>query len=315
MRKVISKSTAIKAVVLIFALIGILTVFPARLYSSLWQAPGGGDLTTDSQLVHLEYQTNLQEFVTQYERLSSVDVYITEMSLGRYIGAKLYDENGICVFRTFVDTDGQTIPGYINIPMEVNVEVGKSYSINMETVRSRYLVGLEDVKSAESYLGNFYENYQPVEGRHLAARYNYRIPMSKSLSLIWILGIAFVAALICICTDIFFKKNPEKNSILTVEKVLRVVANPVAAVIFLVLMVMVFPLKVFDSRPVDIIFYEIGLIVSAAITFYAINHKVVTHDIGVSFWQDLKNEDRLQYVLMMFSIAMGLWYASDYMNG
>ncbi|MBP3278952.1 MAG: hypothetical protein J6M44_08355 [Butyrivibrio sp.] len=315
MRKVISKSTAIKAVGLIFALIGILTVFPARLYSSLWQAPGGGDLTTDSQLVHLEYQTNLQEFVTQYERLSSVDVYITEMSLGRYIGAKLYDENGICVFRTFVDTDGQTIPGYINIPMEVNVEVGKSYSINMETVRSRYRVGREDVQSAESYLGNFYENYQPVEGRHLAARYNYRIPMSKSLSLIWILGIAFVAALICICTDIFFKKNPEKNSILTVEKVLRVVANPVAAVIFLVLMVMVFPLKVFDSRPVDIIFYEIGLIVSAAITFYAINHKVVTHDIGVSFWQDLKNEDRLQYVLMMFSIAMGLWYASDYMNG
>lgn len=315
MRKVISKSTAIKAVVLIFALIGILTVFPARLYSSLWQAPGGGDLTADSQLVHLEYQTNRQQFVTQYERLSSIDVYITEMFLGRYIGAKLYDENGSCVFRTYVDTQGQDIPGYINIPMEVNVEVGKSYTLNMETVRSRYQIGLEDIKSTESYLGNFTENYQVVEGRHLAARYNYRIPMSKSLSLVWIFGIAIVAALICLCTDLFFKKNPEKNSLLTVEKVLRVVANPVAAVIFLVLMVMVFPLKVFDSRPVDIIFYEVGLIVSAAITFYAINHKVVTHDIGVSFWQDLRNEDRLQYVLMMFAIAMGLWYASDYMNG
>ena len=315
MRKVISKSTAIKAVVLIFALIGILTVFPARLYSSLWQAPGGGDLTEDSQLVHLEYQTNRQEFVTQYDRLSSIDVYITEMFLGRYIGAKLYDENGFCVFRTYVDTQGQTIPGYINIPMELNVEVGKRYTINMETVRSRYQIGLEDVKSTESYLGNFTENYQVVEGRHLAARYNYRIPMSKKLSLAWILGIAVLAAVICFSVDLFYKKNPEKNSIQTVARVIKIVANPVAAIVFFVLMMMVFPLKVFDSRPVDIIFYEIGLIISAAITFYAINHKVVTHDIGVSFWQDLKNEDRLQYVFMMFAIAMGLWYASDYMNG
>ncbi len=315
MRKVISKSTAIKAVVLIFALIGILTVFPARLYSSLWQAPGGGELTSDSQLVHVEYQTNLQQFVAQYERLSSIDVYITEMSLGRYIGAKLYDENGVCVFRTYVDVDGQTIPGYIRIPMEVNVEVGKSYAINMETVRSRYYVGLEDVRSAESYLGNFTEKYQPVEGRHLAARYNYRIPMSKGKSLILIACIAAIAALIYAGVGLFYKKNPDKNSILTVAKVLKVVANPVAAIVFLTLMIMVFPLKVFDSRPADIIFYEIGLVISAAITFYAINHKVVTHDIGVSFWQDLRNEDRLQYVLIMFSIAMGLWYACDYMNG
>ncbi len=315
MRKVISKSTAIKAVVLIFALIGILTVFPARIYSSLWQAPGGGELTNDTVPVYFEQQTVMQEFVSQYKRLSSIDLYITQMERGRYIGLNLLDENGISVFKTFVDTEGITIPGYVNIPMEVNTEVGKGYTINLMPVRSKYHVGTESVVSADSYLGNLYMDYSAVEARHLAARYNYRVPMSKASSLIWIAGIAAFAVLICLCTDLFYKKNHEKNTIVTVAQVLKVVANPVAAIIFLTLMVMVFPLKLFDSRPLDIVFYELGLIITAAITFYAINHKVVTHDIGVSFWQTLKNEDRLQYVLIMLCIAMGLWYASDYMNG
>ncbi len=315
MRKVISKSTAIKAVVLIFALIGILTVFPARLYSNLWQATGGGEVTSDTLEVHYEQQTVMQEFVSQYERLSSVDIYISNVERGRYIGLALLDENGVSVFKAYVDTEGLTIPGYVNVPMEVNTEVGKNYTINMIPVRSKYYVGTETVVSADSYLGKLYMDYAAIETEHLAARYNYRVPISKAISLMWIAGIAAFAALICLLTDLFYKKNTEKNTIHTVAEILKVVGNPVAAIVFITLMVMVFPLKVFDSRPLDIAFYELGLIITAAIVFYAINHKVVTHDIGVSFWQTLKNEDRLQYVLIMLCIAMGIWYASDYMNG
>ena len=315
MRKVISKSTAIKAVVLIFALIGILTVFPARLYSNLWQAPGGGEVTSDTLEVHYEQQTVMQEFVSQYERLSSVDIYISNVERGRYIGLALLDENGVSVFKAYVDTEGLTIPGYVNVPMEVNTEVGKTYTINMIPVRSKYYVGTETVVSADSYLGKLYMDYAAIETEHLAARYNYRVPISKAISLMWIAGIAAFAALICLLTDLFYKKNTEKNTIHTVAEVLKVVGNPVAGIVFITLMVMVFPLKIFDSRPLDIAFYELGLIITAAIVFYAINHKVVTHDIGVSFWQTLKNEDRLQYVLIMLCIAMGIWYASDYMNG
>ncbi|MBE5822953.1 MAG: hypothetical protein E7308_02665 [Butyrivibrio sp.] len=315
MRKVISKSTAIKAVVLIFALIGILTVFPARLYSNIWQATGGGEVTSDTLEVHYEQQTVMQEFVSQYERLSSVDIYISNVERGRYIGLALLDENGVSVFKAYVDTEGLTIPGYVNVPMEVNTEVGKNYTINMIPVRSKYYVGTETVVSADSYLGKLYMDYAAIETEHLAARYNYRVPISKAISLMWIAGIAAFAALICLLTDLFYKKNTEKNTIHTVAEVLKVVGNPVAGIVFITLMVMVFPLKIFDSRPLDIAFYELGLIITAAIVFYAINHKVVTHDIGVSFWQTLKNEDRLQYVLIMLCIAMGIWYASDYMNG
>ncbi len=314
MRKVISTSTAIRAVVLIFALIGILSIFPARLYTSVFTSTGGGEITSETRMVNVEHETLMQSFVTQYDRLSSVDVYLSDVEKGRYIACLLYDENGSIALQTFVDTQGMTIPGYVNIPMEVNVEVGKTYTIKMLPCRSKYYVGLETVEEV-SYVGNLTENYVNVEGLHLAARYNYRIPMSKKMSLFWIMAIAAVTVVIYAAVGLFYKKNPEKNGILTVAQVLKYVANPVAAVLFGTLMIMVFPLKVFDSRPVDIVFYEIGLAISAAIVFYAINHKVIIHEKGVSFWQSLKNEDRLQYVLIMFSFAMALWYASDYMNG
>ncbi len=314
MRKVINKSTAIRAVVLIFALIGILSIFPARLFSTVLETSGGGELFGESEPIGFEHGSISQVFVSQYERLSSIDVYVTNMAAGRYMSALIYDENGAIALSTYVDTEGYEIPGYVTIPLELNTEVGKSYTLRLMCCRSKYYVGYETITESTAYLGNLSRNYENVEGLHLAARYNYRLPLSKKTSVLWMLGIAALAALICLVTDGFYKKNPDRNSIITVGDVLKYTANPVAAVIFLALMVMVFPLKVFDSRAVDIIFYEIGLIITAAIVFYAINHKAVAHEKGISFWQSIADTDKLQYVLVMFSLAMAIWYASCYMN-
>ncbi len=314
MRKIISKSTAIKAVVLIFALIGILAVFPARVFTGVLSTTGGGELLPETRLIHHEYNNVMQEFVAQYDRLSSVDVYVSEVEKGRYIACLLYDENGALMLRVFVDTYGKELPGYVTIPMEVNVEVGKHYAIKLQDCRSKYFVGYETIPEEYGYVENLTVDYQNVEGRHLAARYNYRLPLSKQKSLLVIGVIAAIAVLICLIVDIYFKKRPERNSIVTVGKTIKYSANPLAVIVFGCLMVMVFPLKVFDSRPIDILFYELGLAVTAAIVFYAINHKVIKYQVGISFWQSLKNEDRLQYLLIMFSMAMAIWYGSCYMN-
>ena len=47
MRKVISKSRAIKIVTLIFALIGILAVFPVRVFTQTLQTSGGGTIVSE----------------------------------------------------------------------------------------------------------------------------------------------------------------------------------------------------------------------------------------------------------------------------
>ncbi len=314
MRTIISKSTAVRYVVLIFALIGILMIWPVRIFTQVLETSAGGQIVDEPQLINVENGEYMQEFVACYDRLSSLDVYITEMVNGRYITGILFDENGAVIFKTYVDTADIPLPGYVNIPIEVNMEVGKTYAFKIKDCRSKFYIALEDVPADSAYVGNLTNYYEPIEGRHLAAHYNYRLPLSKKTSLLLIAMIAGAAALICVLSDLYFKKNPERNSILTVGSVVKCTANPVAAVFFGTLMIMVFPLKVFDSRPVDIVFYELGLLITAALVFYAINHNSVRHEIGISFWQSLKNEDRLRYILIMFAMAMVIWYGSCYMN-
>lgn len=314
MRKIISKSTGIKAVVLILAFIGILLIWPFRVFTTVMETSAGGTIVGETDRIFFDNDNLMQEFVTQYDRLSSVDVYVTKVEGGRYISCRLYDENGMVRLRVFVDTDGLQIPGYVNIPMEADVEVGKNYALKFQSCRSRYYLAVEDVPPDSAYVGNLSQEYVNIEGRHLAAKYNYRLPLNKGKSLAIIAVIAAIAGILCLATDLFFKKNPQKNTLFTVGLAIKCVANPIAAIVFGALMIMVFPLRVFDSRPLDIAFYELGLIITAAFVFYAINHKAVTHQVGISFWQSLRNEDRLQYILIMFSLAMALWYGSTYMN-
>ena len=314
MRKTISKSTAVQGVILFLAMLAIITIWPLRLYTTTLTTTGGGTIVSESKDINVEHHRVIQDFVAQYDRISSVDVYVTRMEKGRYISCTLSDEKGDQIFRTFVDTYGQEIPGYINIPMEVNLEVGKVYKLGLHDCRSKYYIALEDIPEQPGYLGTFVWVYEPVDGYHMAAKYNYRLPISKKISLVYMGIIAAVAAVLCLLTGLYFKKKPEKNGIVTVQSAVKTALNPLAALFFGALMVMVFPLKVFDFRAADIIFYEIGLLVAAAIVFYAINHKPVRHQEGISFWQSLANKDRAQYLAIMFSMAMAIWYACNYMN-
>ena len=313
MRKIITKKTAIRACVLIFVLIAILTVWPFRIWTSIRGFSAGGELVESSDYVNFE-NTIVQKFVTQYDRLAVIDLYISEMASGRYISLAVCDENSTELFKTYVDTIAFEIPGLVPVPIELNVEVGKEYYLVLSDCRSKYSVSLEDVPGDSAYVGSLYYNWQEIPGRHIAAVYHYRIPIRKSLSLIAIAVILAIGAIIFTASELYFKKYPEKNTISTVERTVRIAANPVAAVIFACLILMVFPFKLFDNRVIDIVFYEIGLFIAAGITFYAINHRSVRRSFGISFWQNIESRNRVKYILMMFSIAMSVWYACGYMN-
>jgi hypothetical protein len=313
MRKVITKCTAIRAVIITFALLAIISIYPLRIWTSTLNTSSGAPVVGEADPVNYENDL-MQEFVTRYDRLSAVRVYVAGVERGQYLACIVYDENGAIALTTYVDTKDLTIPGYVEIPLELNVEVDKHYALKFNACRSKYTLAVEDAAADTQYYGALTSNYQPVEGYHLAAEYIYRLPMSKSRSLLMIGIIAAVTAAIYAGLGLFYKKNPDRNSVLTVGKTIKVAANPVAALVFGALMIMVFPLKMFDWRANDIIFYELGLIIAAAIVFYAINHKVIKHDVGISFWQSLRNENRVQYILIMFSIAMAIWYGCRYMN-
>ncbi len=314
MRKVIEKKTAIRIVVLLFALICIVSVWPLRVWSNVVSTTPGGNLTDNQEYIDYEYSV-MQKFITQYDRLSSVDVYVTEMTRGRYISVTLMDVYYGEKLKVFVDTEGMELPGYVTVPMEIDVEVGEEYYIQLEYCRSKYYVGFEDVPADSAYVGSVYYNGNELPGLHLAARYNYRMPISKKLSVMIMAGIAAVAAVLYLLVGLYYTKRPEKNGLYTMRQAVKPVANPIIVLIFGALMIMVFPLKIFDRRVIDIIFYELGLAITAAFCLYAVNHKPVKRAVGVSFWDTMgSSSNKLIYVLIMLSMSMAIWYACEYMN-
>ncbi|MBP3199590.1 MAG: hypothetical protein J6N21_21690, partial [Butyrivibrio sp.] len=313
MRKIINKKTAIKAIILVLAFIAILSIFPLRVWTKVQSFSTGGELVENSEYINYEY-TLAQKFIVQYERLSSVDLYISEVEKGRYITVSVMDENARELLRTYIDTDGYELPGYVNVPLELNAEVGKEYYLSIQACRSKFYVGLEDIPEDTAYVGSLFYDWKEIPARHVGACFNYRLPVDKKVSLMAILVIFVIAGIFITFTELYFQKRPEKNTVFALEKTIRIVANPIAFIVFGTLMIMVFPLKIFDSRAIDIIFYEAGLLISAAVVLYAINHKAVRHSIGISFWQNIQGSDRIRYVLMMVAIAMSIWYASEYMN-
>ena len=313
MRKVIDKKTACRVVVMLLAFIAILSVFPFRIWTKVNSFSAGGTRLDEKEFVNIEYSVS-QKFVTQYDRLSSIDIYVTDVEKGRYISATLMDKYYGVLFKAYVDTDQYELPGYVTIPFEYDIEVGEEYYLYLDGCRSKYSVAYEDVPADSAYVGGLYRNGEEVPARHLAAVYNYRLPISKTLSLEIIAGVAALAIALFLIIGLYYGKRTDKNTLVTVRQTIKVVANPIIALFFGTLMIMVFPLRIFDMRVADIIFYELGLIISATIAFYAVNHKSVRHEVGVSFWDTVPGHNKVVYILIMFSMAMALWYACEYMN-
>ena len=322
MRKIIDRKTAYRAVVLLIALLAVLSIWPGRLWTEVMETSAGGDRIEEDKTVNVESFYS-QKFVARYDRLSSVDIYISKVEKGRYFDVTVCDLGGRELIKTLVDTGDKVIPGYVRATLEYHVEVGKEYILYVRGCRSKVDINFETVPDNPEYVGSLYEHCSggldvvtitEVPGMHIAAGYNYRIPMSKKISLAVIAVIAAITALLYGLIGLYFSKRPGRNSIITVERCVKFVANPIATVFYLALMIMVFPLKVFDTRAVDIVFYEIGLIVAAGITFYAINHKVVKSEVGISFIDGIDAGNRVRYFLVMLSMAIGMWYSCCCMN-
>ncbi|MBO4457985.1 MAG: hypothetical protein J5802_09715 [Butyrivibrio sp.] len=331
MRKIIDRKTAYRAVLLIIALVAILSVWPFRIWTSVTETSSRGE-KLEERSVNWDHLYS-QKFVARYDRLSSLDIYISKMEKGRYIEISLFDENGIAkikaqhdapegyegegvneVLKVQFDTDGFDIPGYVRVPLEYNVEVGKEYMFYVQGCRSKFNIELESVPDNSEYVGSMYENDSEVPGKHIIAGYNYRVPVSKKISFCIIAAIAVLTAALYGVIGLWFSKHPGSNTLVTVEKCIKYTANPIAAIVYLTLMVMVFPLKLFDMRAADIIFYEIGLIVAAAITLYAINHKSVKSEVGISYIDKINAGEKVRYFCIMFSMAMVIWNSCNYMN-
>ncbi len=312
MRKVVTLSKAIQGTLLVLAILAALAIFPVRAIHTKAVRTADGTIDAASEAVDDDHDL-LQQFVAQYDRMDSVELYVTEFSAGRYIAVQLFDQNWTPVFEEYVDVqdsiDKGEIPGYVRIPLKVDLTVGDPYTLMFLGKQSSFKVAYESAAAEHPGFGALNYHDSPVEGERLAARYVYRLPLGKGKSLISMAALLLAALLIGFGVRKFFSTRPDQDPLVTVGNVVFAVAMPIGELLVLAGMIMVFPMKLFDDRPADILMLELGLILTGVLWFYGLRRLADQETLP-----DCTPLEALIAFLQMLVIAIGMQNSVNYMN-
>ena len=304
-RKVINKSFAIRMVIVFFAALLALSVFPFRIWQRDMKFEGDAEPDIISENID-DYHDAVQKFMAQYDRLSSIEVFVDEVKQGKYMSFVFYDENMTEMYERYYYLGDVEAPGFVKIPVGLDLEVGKTYTYLIRGCYSTFNLGFEENDAETSpYILDFAYHDTGAQGQHLSAIYHYEQPLSKEMSLGIIGGVALVAALLCLLVWLFYRNK--KDKLITVQRVIKFVGNPIAVVITLALMISIYPLQIFDDRLADIVFYEIGAVITGLCMLYAINHESDA-TLDTKLWHRVTN------FIQMCMIAGALWFCCEYMN-
>ena len=304
-RKVVYRTTAIRAVILAFALLAIVSIFPLRIWQRTVTEKGGGEIVQVSERIN-DYHDVVQKFIAQYDRLESIDIYVDSIELGNYMSMIFYNENMEVVYERFVNLREASLPGFMNVKVGLDLNVGETYTIVLNGAFSTYYMAYEHAgEDTSPYFTSFAYHDTTVEGLQLAARYNYSKPLSKKASLFLIFEIVLLAVVLMGLERLIFRDK--EDSLITVHRVIKIVGNPIAAVATIAMMILIYPVKYFDVRPVENLFLELGVIIAAGFVFYAINHESDA-TLDEKLWHNVRG------LLQMGSIAAAVWFFCGHRN-
>ncbi len=304
-RTVVKKSTAVKAAIVFLSVLILLSIYPFRLWNRTITEHGDAEIVSVSDRVN-DYHDVVQKFIAQYDRIGSLDVYVNGLEKGQYMTLIIYNPDMSVLYKRFYYLGDKELPGYVTIPTELDVKVGEIYTVRICGCFSTFYLGYSGVDKARyPYLlqGSYFGNELTMENP--AIRFNYEQPIAKSRSLLLMLGVVAICALLCLIVRFIF--GNKRDSLVTVHSAIKWVANPIAVIIIAALMVAVFPLRIFDKRVIDIVFYEVGILIAGFFMLYAINHENDA-TLDIKLWHNLHN------FLKMSMIAAALWFCCEYMN-
>jgi len=329
MDKKISKIAFIKYTVIIVAILAIISVWPLRVWNSIKSETAGGELVSVTDTVDSNHDA-IQDFIAQYDRIDSIDVYVDELQKGRYMTVTFWDlDNWKILYQNNIDLGEYEYPGFVNIPLGIDIESGANYRIILSVSRASYTLGTESIEgSTNAAIGTFYYMDTTVEGLRLHAVYNYAVPISKTVSILTMAGIVVCAFVIILLLNKFGKNNDKE---ITINHGLKVLLNPIIVILYAIFALMIYPGKMFDDRLSDIIFYEIGALIVFLIAMYALNHKRYKGfgEVNLKFSHlviaDIKEKsiagkiiyifDAVRPYIMMVCVCACIGYGCQYMNG
>ena len=269
MKKIVYKSRAIQAIVVIIAAILLVSLWPFRIWHENVTTSVGTASGVVTDVINEEI-TVQQTIVAQYDHMDTIRLYLGDGCSGEKFYVRILNDQWQQVCEELVIIDHEKLPGYQEVMIDIDMEVNQTYFIILQGEDSEIFAGCEYVPLEDMpYLGTMYYNQSSVDGMSLVADYNYGVPLRKTKVLILGLAILLSAALLVLATHLYYRKKEDR--LITVEKAFKYTMNPLAAMGTAVSLAAVLT-GTLGHYALDNSVYFISILFLSAVLFYGINH-------------------------------------------
>lgn len=316
MNRIINKSQAIRATVWVFVLCAVFSLWPLRLVQETVVSGSRAQAVMESEAITSDYVVQ-QMFIAQYDRLKNIDIYFTQGTVGEKFNFVLYDARMNIIMQQVIDTEGmEAIPGFCTVQVNIDAEVGREYYYLIQGLDSSFRVAYENTEdSGNIYNGTlYYGNVEDTE-HCIITKYEYSMPLRKGKTLLCAAVLILAGFLVSRITYTYYGKKQERDHLVTVEKTVKTVCNPLIVIGAAVAMTAVWPCGLFTPRQdtVTAVFLIAGIVLAAAVLFYAVNHD------RTGFMSDRTVLGAVcgnwRNYLQSFFFAGAIWACCNYVNG
>ena len=239
----------IQGSILVLMLLAVLAFWPLKLIRPFHYV---GTIDPDSRTIMVNEGTIMQQFVPENEYLETIRFYIYNEDAQGLEDATLvvrYFDSALNLIETqTINLAEQKIPGVCTLHLRGEWEAWTTYYFSLENPGAELLFSMSD-------------------GVNLDAAYGYRVFFGFPRYLIIASIILVVGAALIALTEFLCKNRKEE---LRTDMILRIPAGILASGASLWALFAVFPAKLFGTRQLDIVFYEIGILLFLAGTLYVL---------------------------------------------
>ncbi len=314
MNRIINKRQAICGTVWVIVVCAVFMLWPLRLVTETVVSDSSRQIVMESGEI-VDGHAVQQMFVAQYDRLKNIDIYFAEGTIGGEFNFVLYDASMQMLMQQVIGTEEmKSIPGDCTVQINIDTEVGRPYYYLLQGMETPFRVAFEDTAaSGNLYNGTlYYENVEDEE-HCIVASYEYEMPLRKGRTLIWDALFVLSGIAVTLLTGKYYKRYPERNCLVTVEKTVKTVLNPVIVTLGAAAFMAVWPMKLFAKDMESILFYEGSILIAVALALYAVNHSRTGFASDRTFAHLLRDNWQNYLQAALFAGAVGA--CCNYMNG
>lgn len=314
MNRILNKRQAICGTVWILVVCAALVLWPFRLIHEEIRSASGSENAAISEAVDADHVIQ-QRFIAQYDRLKNIEIYLADVTRGEKFNFVLRDASMQSIMQQVIDTgEMEAIPGYCRVQVNIDTEVGRDYYFQLQGVESEFHVAYADNTGDNANIYISASSYDGVEDakRCVIADYDYEVPLRKGKTFVFDAAFLLFGVLVTWFGAVYYGKHPERNTLLTVERAVRFVLNPLIVAAGAVCAAAIGPGHILTTDIYSILFYELGVILAVAVGLYAVNHDrtgLASDKTVIRVLQDRWQED-LQAVMF----AGAIWGCCNYMN-